>query len=76
MKTLTKLQQHVVVRMREGWALCRGHHGGCWLQKNGAGMGGEFEAVLGTTVNGLGARGVIYTDGNFPTQTFRLAEEK
>lgn len=72
---LTTAQQHVVERMRSGWALSltitlTGHY---WLQQGGPGRGGATEPVHANTANALHKRGVIQPMRHaFPVEEFTL----
>ena len=73
---LTTAQQHVVERMRSGWALSltitlTGHY---WLQQGGPGRGGATEPVHANTAYALHKRGVIQSMRRaFPVEEFTLA---
>ena len=72
---LTPAQQHVVDRMRAGWALGRRRTltSRSWLQQGGLGRGGTTEPVHHKTMQALCARGVIQlTQQVFPVEEFAL----
>ena len=79
MTKLTKLQQHVVGRMNEGWALglSTGIAPNAWLQQNGLGRGGATEKVNIATFSGLHRRGVIRNKNTsqFPSVAYVLTEK-
>lgn len=65
---LTKAQQHVVARMKEGWSLGldTGLKPWAWLQQDGLGRGGATENVNLNTFSGLERRKVICRAGTNP----------
>lgn len=70
---LTKPQQRVVDRMREGWPLGRSS-GRWWLQRDGVGCGGPTEEVNANTAHALYVRGVIRKSRDYyPLQEWRLS---
>lgn len=73
---LTKAQERVVARMKEGWELgiSLTMDGRVWLQKNGVGRGGETEMVHAATASALVKAGVIVCEKReFPTSKYHLA---
>ncbi len=68
---LSKNQQEVVNRIKEGWALCvsNSFNRRVWLQKDGCGRGGDTEPVHGSTFYALYKRELVELkkDG-YPTQ--------
>ena len=76
--TLSPAQQHVVERLRSGWALSltltpTGHY---WLPQGGLGRGGATESVHTNTAYALRIRGVIQSIRRaFPVEEFQLAAE-
>lgn len=73
---LTKAQERVVSRMKDGWELgwSSTMEGRVWLQKGGVGRGGESEKVSTATAHALLKAGVIVCDKRgFPTSKYRLS---
>ena len=62
---LTKTQQNVLDKMRDGWELGCSHSFGmhCWLQKGALGEGGESEDVRYSTLSVLFDKGLIKQRG-------------
>jgi hypothetical protein len=76
---LSKAQQIVVDKMREGWELGCGMdlHGHPWLQKNGCGRGGETIKVNRNTFCSLLSLGVIENvNRTFPLATYKLKSKE
>tara|TARA_Y100000310_G_C20686245_1_gene819215 strand:- start:1215 stop:1466 length:252 start_codon:yes stop_codon:yes gene_type:complete len=76
-KKLSRAQQHVLDRMKDGWELGRSStfEGGAWLQKDGLGRGGQTETVNSATLIVLWRNGLIVPVGShFPTQKYTLKE--
>jgi hypothetical protein len=77
---MTKAQQAVVDMMNLGWALCtasrmRSASRYAWLQKDGAGQGGETKTVRTNVVFNMFQDGIIEQDvgaGAFPTTVYKL----
>jgi hypothetical protein len=67
-RPLSKTQRDVIDLMKNGWQLATngGIDGGAWIQKGGAGRGGESKTVNMQTVHGLYLRGVIRQAGKGP----------
>ena len=75
---LTPQQQAIVDKMRDGWELASNMtmEGGAWIQRGGAGRGGEYQAVNGNTFDALYKKGVIRQQSReFPTAIYVLTEE-
>lgn len=73
---LSKTQQDVVDLMKNGWELgsTMTFEGGCWLQENGCGRGGNTERVSNSTVHALLNKGIICEKkAKFPLRTYKLA---
>lgn len=75
---LSKSQQQVVDKMRDGWEL--GYSSGfftrSWLQKNGIGKGGETINVRVNTFLLLRDKNVIEKSRSaYPTDVYRLTEQ-
>ena len=74
---LSKAQERVVSRLKEGWELgwSQTMSKRVWLQKDGVGRGGETEGVASVTANSLLKAGIIVCDKReFPTSRYRLAD--
>ena len=72
---LSKNQQKVINLLEQGWELGQrsGIDGGCWMQRNGLGKGGESLNVSSATVIALYKRGLIKHTYGFPWSTWTLA---
>ena len=78
MKGLSKAQQNVIEKMREGWELGSSHAWGmhCWLQRGGIGCGGESQEFAPSTLNVLFTKGLIKQKGReHGIMVFELREE-
>ena len=62
---LSKVQQNVLDKMRDGWELGMSHSFGvnCWLQKDGIGKGGESEDIRYSTLSVLFQKKLIKQRG-------------
>ena len=75
---LSPAQQHVVARLRSGWALglTLTFTSRYWLQQGGLGRGGATEPVHANTAHALYTRGVIQSVRRaFPVEEFQLTKE-
>lgn len=75
---LSKLQQDVIDKLREGWelGLSMTMDGGAWMQKDGLGRGGESMNVKKNTFFALRDKGIIKrVSENFPTARYVLTDE-
>lgn len=75
---LSKAQQFVIDKMRNGWELGQSNSmvcDRCCIQKGGIGRGGEAVTVSRATKQALFDRGLIRSRGySFPTEVFELTE--
>ncbi len=71
---LSKSQQLVIDKMKEGWELGSSTMGRAWLQKNGLGRGGETMGVHRNTLHSLYKMGLIKHIYGFPTSHHTLVE--
>ena len=74
---LSKAQQHVIDRMRDGWELgiMTDYSGRCWLQQGGIGRGGQSENVSTATVWVLRRMDLIVLEKHhFPMMRAHLKE--
>lgn len=75
MKLNTK-QRDILYKMANGWELAESTNafGGAWIQKGGAGRGGESIIIHGNTLQALYTRGLIQQIYASPTAKFILTE--
>ena len=79
MKGLSKVQQHVVDLLGQGWELgvAQGIDPRAWLQQGGLGRGGKTEDVRSNTLYALWKRGaIVLKSDKFPTTRYELAPKK
>ena len=75
MKNLSKRQQEVIDLLSEGWEIgwSNTFDGSVWIQKGGAGKGGESKKVHAATALSLRDMGLITcVKDSFPTSCYRL----
>lgn len=80
-KPMSRSQQDVITKMKEGWELGRSTMGvyrssnpRCWLQKGGLGKGGETQHISLATLWALLDRKLIKQIDDFPTIRYILTE--
>jgi len=76
MKKLSARQQEVIDLLSNGWELGWGLDigGTCWIQKGGAGRGGESRKVSIATARALREAGkVVCVENKFPTARYRVS---
>ena len=71
---LSKVQQDVIGKMKNGWELGCYSMGGCNLQKGGLGYGGEVQGVNHSTVSSLYKKGLLKQIYGFPATRYILKE--
>lgn len=67
---LSRVQQDVIDKMRNGWELGCYSMSGCRLQKGGLGKGGETQIVSHSTVHSLYKKGLIQQIYGFPATRY------
>jgi hypothetical protein len=76
---LSKAQQEIVDKMREGWALGKSSAWGknsCWIQNGGPGKGGETRHISISTLKCLLESGAIeQIEHRYPTAIYQLTEK-
>lgn len=76
--TLSKRQREVIDLMGEGWELARSMGFDCryWIQKGGAGYGGESKNVNANTGYSLYKKGLIEVNViKYPRETYKLTDK-
>lgn len=76
MKKLSKAQQKIIDLLNSGWEIgwMLDSSDRCWIQKGGAGRGGESRNVNISTARALREAGnIVCVESKFPTARYRVA---